>query len=63
MCIRDSAMWADADEIDFKQKLGKLLKKKIYYKQNCLKTRDTLISKFSESSTYHLYDAFVDELG
>ena len=40
-----------------------LLKKKIYYKQNCLKTRDTLISKFSESSTYHLYDAFVDELG
>ena len=57
------SMWADVDEVDFKTQLGKLFKKRVYYKQNCLKTRSNILSKFSQKSVQALYNTFLDELG
>ena len=58
-----NSLWADVDGNDFKRCLGELLKKKAYYRQNCLKTRDTIIKKFSQESVQNFYNAFLDELG
>ncbi|MZH03619.1 MAG: glycosyltransferase family 4 protein, partial [Nitrospinae bacterium] len=56
------SMWADVDEMHFKSQLGELFKKRVYFKQNCLKSRETILSKFSQKSVQTLYNSFLDEL-
>ena len=57
------SMWADVDEQSFKAALGDLFKKKAYYRNQCKKSRNTILEKFSQNSVEILYDAFMEELG
>ena len=57
------SMWADVDEQSFKTELGNLFKKRIYYKNQCKKSRSVVLNKFSQKSIESLYDAFMEELG
>lgn len=58
-----NSMWAEVDEITFKQGLGKFLKKRLYYKENCKKNREYILKTFSQNAVEKLYQDFMDNLG
>jgi hypothetical protein len=58
-----NSMWANVESRDFKAGLEKLYKKKKTYKENCMKTRDKILRKFSQKSIEILYNDFMEELG
>ena len=58
-----NAMWADVDEISFKQGLGRFFKKRFYYRENCKKSRDIILRRFSQPAIQKLYNGFMEELG
>ena len=57
-----NSLWADVQETHFKQQLGELFKKRVFYKQQSLKAREKLHLKFSQAAVEKLYTGFMEDM-
>mgnify|MGYP001174665096 FL=1 len=58
-----NSMWAMPKETAFKNALGEMLKKRLYYKKQSEKSADQIQKRFSHSAISKLYSEFLEELG
>jgi glycosyltransferase involved in cell wall biosynthesis len=58
-----NAMWAMPKETAFKNALGEMLKKRLYYKKQSGKSAGQIQKRFSHSEISKLYNEFLEELG